>query len=135
MIDYNSTLARGLSEFNGVKASVKFVCMDEETENGQTWDHNVWSATLRTDGRQFTVTYRTGLGIKGTPTAEDILSAVLSDAGTAVYTDSFEDWADNLGYDTDSRKAERIYRTVIRQTASLKRLLGDRYSEFLALEF
>jgi len=36
-----------------------------------------------------------------------------------------EDWCAEYGYDTDSRKAERTFRAVERQTKALKRMLGS----------
>jgi len=37
----------------------------------------------------------------------------------------FEDWASNFGYDTDSRKAESIYRTCLEIALKLRHALGD----------
>jgi hypothetical protein len=123
------------TEFNGVTATVKFVEERETTQDGQNWDHNVWKVTLRTDGRQFTTSYMTGLGYTGGElSASDVLETLISDAWTAENADGFEDWANELGYDEDSRSAERAYRTVVRQTKRLRTFLGDRYGEFLALE-
>jgi hypothetical protein len=42
---------------------------------------------------------------------------------------AFEDWANEYGLSADSREAERIYRTTKRQTARLRRFLGDEYEE------
>lgn len=128
------------TEFNGITASVKFVRDDTEYGDGgdghpYEWDHRVWSVTLRTEGRRMQTRYMTGTGYKGEPTAETVLGSLLSDAGTVDYSVDFEDWAANLGYDTDSRKAERDYRATVRQTNRLKRFLSDRYDEFLNLEF
>lgn len=47
------------------------------------------------------------------PTLADILSSLLSDGGAFFNAESFEDWARNCGYDTDSRKAEGIYRACM----------------------
>lgn len=38
---------------------------------------------------------------------DDVLYSLIIDSDANDYT--FEDWADNFGYDTDSRKAEQIY--------------------------
>jgi hypothetical protein len=43
------------------------------------------------------------------PDEKDVMYALLSDA--EALTQSFEDWADGCGYDTDSRKAEATYNT------------------------
>ena len=66
-----------------------------------------------------------GYGHKGAePTAKDVLDCLASDA-SSIEWDTFEAWADNMGYDSDSRKAERIYKAVERGSAKLKRFLGD----------
>lgn len=55
----------------------------------------------------------------------DVLDTLASDACTYENSDNFESWADDLGYDEDSRKSEKIYRAVKRQAEQLKRLLGQ----------
>lgn len=39
----------------------------------------------------------------------------------------FEDWADDLGYNTDSRKAEAIFRACVDSTMTLRTMLGERF--------
>ncbi len=41
---------------------------------------------------------------------------------------TFEEWANEMGYDSDSRKSERIYRAVSEQTGRLREFLG--FDEF-----
>lgn len=126
------------SFFRGVTASVTFLRTGAHDPFGVVpagfWDHKVWRMVLRTQGRRMQVQYYTGLA-HGKPTAEDLLSSLVSDAHTVRNTDSFEDWAAELGFDPDSRQAERDYRATQRQTERLARFLGDRYDEFLGLEF
>ena len=57
------------------------------------------------------------------PTSEDVLDALLSDADALQY-DTFEDWAPELGYDTDSIKAKKIYEACRKTGSELKKLLG-----------
>jgi hypothetical protein len=45
--------------------------------------------------------------------------------------DTFEDWCAEYGYDTDSRKAEHIYKTVRKQTVELAGFLGPELYEAL----
>ncbi len=90
-------------------------------------------------GSVFTVPYFTGPGIAGTPTIEDILDCVGDDAvgyeNTFVQADlekSFENWAGDYGYDTDSRKGYRIWENVRTQSKNLKNFLGEAaYEELL----
>ena len=61
-----------------------------------------------------------------------MLDCLLSDAFGA--DEDFENWAREYGYETDSRKAERIYQKVQRQTERLKRLLRNDFETFLYAE-
>ncbi|MCD7896389.1 MAG: hypothetical protein LUG50_06895 [Planctomycetaceae bacterium] len=45
--------------------------------------------------------------------------------------DDFEEFCAEYGYDTDSRRAERIYRAVQEQARQMRRLLGDDLHAFL----
>jgi len=91
-----------------------------------------WKVTLRYQGRQMTVPFSMGPALSHEPTAADVLECLLSDASSA--DEDFENWAADLGFDPDSRRAERIYRTVQRQTLKLSRLLGDDYDAFIQAE-
>lgn len=75
------------------------------------------------DHRLIIPQYHQGLGINGDPTAGDILRAVVLDAAL-VDGSSFEDFCANLGYDTDSRKAEKVYAACKREAADLMEFLG-----------
>jgi len=58
------------------------------------------------------------------PALADVLHSLLLDA-EALDSATFEDWACDLGYDTDSRKAESIYRACLAIGLKLRRMLGD----------
>lgn len=58
------------------------------------------------------------------PLLRDVMSALLSDASAIDHGD-FESWASNLGYDTDSRKAETTYRACVDIGLKLRASLGD----------
>lgn len=75
--------------------------------------------------RKVTFPFHTGSAHTTEPTAADVMECLLSDAATLTDITSFEDWANELGYDTDSRKAERAYKAVVRQGERLAYLLGD----------
>lgn len=80
----------------------------------------------------FSLYFSQGRGINHPPTSQDVLSCLASDAAGYENARSFEEWASEYGYDTDSRKAEKIFRSVKRQAEQLKRLLGDdSYQELL----
>lgn len=93
------------------------------------WEHYAYTVELRRGSETMRVPWRQGIGITDDPTAVDVLQSLLMDAATVENARSFEDWAGDLGYDPDSRKAERIYRACEEQTANLRILLGDDYEQ------
>ncbi len=58
------------------------------------------------------------------PSAADVLYCLLTDADVIDYA-SFEDWASEFGYDTDSRKAEQNYRACMDTALRMRQVLGD----------
>lgn len=57
------------------------------------------------------------------PAVADVVGCLATD-GSALDYASFEDWASNYGYDTDSRKAEGIYRQCLDTGLRLKSAMG-----------
>lgn len=58
------------------------------------------------------------------PDLPGVLDCLASDSQGYEWAGSFEDWAAEYGYDTDSRKAEATYRHVGEQARALRHLLG-----------
>jgi hypothetical protein len=58
------------------------------------------------------------------PALADVLHCLCSDADAIDYG-SFEDWANSVGYDPDSRKAEATYRACLELALKLRNGLGD----------
>lgn len=58
------------------------------------------------------------------PELRDILYSLVSDSDV-LETSGFEEWASNLGYNTDSRKAEATYRECVEQALRFKALVGQ----------
>lgn len=56
------------------------------------------------------------------PTLAEVLDCMASDALCLGMT--FEEWADEFGYDADSRKAEQTFNRCVEQSKSLRLLLG-----------
>lgn len=98
-------------------------------ENPEFRDCHPWTVTLRYQGRQMTVPFYMGPALCHEPTAREVLECLASDACGVENARSFEEWADDLGFDPDSRKAERTFRACERQTAKLRRLLGDAFDD------
>jgi len=100
------------------------------------FDGDHWKVTLKRPGHRMTLVFSKGYGHKGTPpTVAGVLDCLQSDARTAEDCASFEDFCSDLGYDSDSRKAEKLYKAVQRQTDKLRRFLGaDLFTELLQTE-
>jgi len=58
------------------------------------------------------------------PTVADVLYCILSDA-SARHHGSFEDWAQEYGFDEDSRKAEQIYRRCLKTAEDMVDCFGE----------
>ena len=92
--------------------------------------------TLFMGGREFCAYLSTGTGWTREPGISDLLECLILDASGFDRSQSFEDWADEYGYDPDSRKAERIYKAVEVESLRLKEFFGDDlFEEALSLEF
>lgn len=85
-------------------------------------DH--WKVTLARGSKRMTLTFSQGSGFHGAePTAEGVLECLQSDS--SVDGMDFDEWCGNLGFDPDSRTAERTYKACSHQNDRLKRFLGD----------
>jgi hypothetical protein len=58
------------------------------------------------------------------PNEVDVIASLALDSNV-LDESSFEDWASNLGYDVDSRKAEATYRACLDLALKLRNGLGD----------
>lgn len=82
--------------------------------------------------RTMVVAYATGAGWERYPSAAEVMRCVLSDARDVhpAYGEyRFEPWAENFGYDTDSRAAEAAFKATQEQAAELEELLTYRVLE------
>ena len=122
------------------RISMTAVLCDRNPNNPDWTDADHWKVTFtrreqtgkrynaRKDGTavvaKLTTYFSMGYGHKGqAPDAESVLDCLSSDAS---YLDMpFSEWAIDMGYDPDSRKAERIYKACEHGASRLKRFLGD----------
>jgi hypothetical protein len=121
-----TTENKSLAEFiRQNKISLSAVYTDANAlMNDTRMDH--WKCVFRSGKRRMTVTFSKGPGHNGAePTAEEVLDCLASDASGVQNARSFDDWCSEYGYDTDSRKAEKIYKACVRQSAELLNLLGQ----------
>lgn len=98
-----------------------------------------YKVTLKRSGSEsnlsavMTVDFNMGADHRKGPEAIDVLDCLLTDASVLDY-DDFEEWASEYGYDTDSRKAEAIYKKCLDQTVRLKIFLGGDFEDFINSE-
>jgi hypothetical protein len=117
----------------GISATVAYADANPHmTDMGRGAYHYRVTLRRRTPRRSMTVPFSCGSGWTREPDAADVLDCLLSDASSA--DQSFEDWCGDYGYDTDSRRHERTYKAVVRQTAKLRAFLGDDYDRAMAAE-
>lgn len=64
------------------------------------------------------------------PSASDVIYSLIADSDALDYR-NFEEWADNFDYDSDSKKAESIYRACMEIALQLRNGIGE--SNFAAL--
>lgn len=106
------------------KYNVKLRVLDYEYRpyfNDDKESRYVFKCKLIRNRKSYTFTFGQSLynGSKE-PTMYDILSCLQKyDCGT------FENFCDEFGYDTDSRKAERTYKAVCKEYKAVVRLFGD----------
>ncbi len=83
---------------------------------------------LRRGDKKMTLSYYCGLACNR-PTGEEVLDILRADFESVIMSDwnklSFEEWASELGYDSDSRKDEKTYKAVLHQSNRLMKFLTD----------
>ncbi|MGA9527144.1 MAG: hypothetical protein WBS24_03400 [Terriglobales bacterium] len=89
------------------------------------WPPTSWRVRLDVEDRSFALDFHQGSAHRKPPTAATVLDCVLSDAQAGVET--FEDFAAEMGYDSDSRKAEATWRACKDTALAVRVLLGDKY--------
>lgn len=79
-----------------------------------------WKVWIKRGERLMTAYYSMGSARSGEPDTTDVMGCLLSDTDNIDAGYDFEEWADALGYDTDSRAAERIYNACKQTWAELE---------------
>ena len=100
-----------------------------------SWKMNNWLCTIRMGQKRIAIHFSQGLAIDEEPTLERVLECLASDSYSYENSNGFEDWADDLGFSSDSRKAERTYRAVEKESKKLLNFLGaEAYEVLLSVE-
>jgi len=138
---------------NRITVESVFIPWSRSRNKGEKQPSLNWKVTIKKDGRHvLTTDYSAGMGHAPSykhfvsiavmtsvklecehgkaagkpilPDACDVLYSLASDASVLDYSE-FENWASDFGYDTDSRKAEAIYRACLDTALKLRNGLGD----------
>ena len=108
---------------NKIRMTSDYADSNPNMADSQNMNH--FKCTLKMGKKQMTLFFSQGYGINGEPDAESVLDCLASDSAGVENAFSFEDWANEYGYDIDSRKAEKIFKVCERQAEKLKAFLGD----------
>lgn len=125
-----STLAKKIkisSEYGAVPWSRVQAADDGDKTRWHQTAHN-YRVTLTYQRRRLTVDWYQGQLITRDPDAGSVIGALLMDAQAGEM--EFSEFASDLGYDEDSRKAERIWKATRALAPKLRRLLGDDFDTF-----
>lgn len=119
------------AERYGIKFDVRRVDSRPDKLMSEQPDMRHWRVRLSCGRRSFSLYFSQGSAHTQPPTLTDVLSCIVSDAQSyencapRSSSSNFESWCSDLGYDPDSRKAERIYKAVKKQAEQLKRTVGE----------
>jgi hypothetical protein len=100
-------------------------------DSASNMDH--WKCIVRRGNVRMTVYFSQGYGHnRQAPELSSVLDCLASDSSSIENASSFESWASDFGYSTDSRTAEKTFKACERQAQALKRFLGSElYQELL----
>jgi hypothetical protein len=121
MTDYQKQAA-DFMEKTGATMKVDFLKNDFYFD-GDKETRDIYRITLKRQGRRYSFNFGTSLNDTQTntaPTAYDVLACL-----TKYDPDDFANFCADYGYDEDSRKAEKIYKAVLKEWAGVERLFSD----------
>ena len=123
------TIANQLAKKHGIKLTVISEdygrYFDDDTQS-----RNIFKLRLSRKGKSYTFKFGQSIAAGSTPpTMYDVLACLTkSDPG------SFEDFCDEFGYDTDSRRAEKTYKAMVKEWKNVNRLFGDILEELYEIQ-
>lgn len=107
---------------------VTYSCVAKAKRNDglrDDWDNaHHWAYTLQRGDAIIEGMFSKGYAIQGDPTREEVMECLLIDTDHLDLGD-FEEWADWLGFDPDSRRAERIYHACLQMQEDLQAMFSD----------
>lgn len=117
------------------KTDLKFSCKRINSRpDGLMDDRNDgmrhFKTTIRNDRNSMVVYFSQGSAHTVDPTLADVLDCIASDISCigldySVNGNDFEQWARDYGYDTDSISALKVYKSILKQSKGLARILDS----------
>lgn len=120
--------AEKLAEYPAPKGEVRLVGIATDTENGHKWQHRLWQVSYWTGQ---VLTYKTGMGVKSTPKANEVLACYCREGIDAEM--SFSDWCATFGYDSDSISALNTYHACEANGRMALAVLGNNRKAYMEL--
>jgi hypothetical protein len=119
----------------GLRMTCEYGAEPNETiPESDPWTCRLTYTDTNNKRRRMTVPFYMGFGHGGRePELADVVSALIMDASTIEYASSFENFAAELGYDSDSRTAERLYKACKRTHQRLHKFLADDFGMIAAV--
>ncbi len=110
---------------------IESVMVSEHPSCPDQKDAHHFKVTLFRNGprKQLTTYFSMGYPQSKDPEAVAVLDCLISDAQSVECAQGFEDWAVGLGYDPDSRKAERTYKACEAMGVKVQQFLGNDWEE------
>lgn len=104
-----------------------------------------WKIRLSREGKSFIFPFTMGAAhcrisfngqkFPNKPLLKDVLECLQNDCSDFQSNISYKDWASNFGYNPDSIKGKKIFRTCRKYARKMERLLGLEWKSFLEYRF
>lgn len=117
----------------GLSCEVEWVDANPHMDDMPRGSNHFLVTLARDNDQEMNVYFSMGPALCREPEAVEVLDCLISDS-RGVVDEGFEDWADNYGYDSDSRKAERTYLVCREQAVKLEAFLGEDFGEAFEVE-
>ena len=119
------------TEYNNYLRDNNIIVMGERRDDrlpAPEWAENMnaYTMTVSTRHGYAEFDYFTGKGIhEADISAADVINNIMMDYLTVINATTFEEWAEELGYDTDSRKAYAVWELILDNVVKMAKLFND----------
>lgn len=128
MSGMSNTIASVLDKYKISMSAERIGKRTDITEDGWSKAARHWRCVFKREAAGYSSYFETefsqGSACTKPPTAEEVMDCLLSDCDALDY--EFEEWASNLGFSPDSRKAESTYKFC--------RYVGEKLRAFIGSE-